>query len=239
MLTRWQYETHTVHYFTNQTSFFDKLELPSVELPSLSKLPGLPQLPNLPSFGALSEKLNSFQATFITLHAEITHSPESVTARVLSEATDVERHPEMQWDATVRLGSSLPSAERAFVRNRREGMRVKFAKLMGVDESEVNERDVPVVAIAGSGGGYRAMVNTLGAISGAQETGIWDVVTYASAVSGSCWALSMLYGIGEGSVEKTIEHVKRRIQVPFLDPTSLELMTSESTSEVSSTRLPP
>lgn len=32
-------------------------------------------------------------------------------------------------------------------------MKRGFAKLFGVDESEIDERDLPVVAIAGSGGG--------------------------------------------------------------------------------------
>lgn len=77
------------------------------------------------------------------------------------------------------------------------------------------------------------MVNTLGSISQAKESGIWDVVSYASAVSGSCWALNTLYSVGEGDIKQTIDHVKARIETPFLDPESLELLTTKPTSEVS------
>jgi cytosolic phospholipase A2 len=44
-------------------------------------------------------------------------------------------------------------AERAFIAERKRVMRTSFAKLIGVKDSEVDERDLPVVAIAGSGGG--------------------------------------------------------------------------------------
>lgn len=89
-------------------------------------------------------------------------------------------------------------------------MRKAFADLMGVHENEVDERDLPVVAIAGSGGGespgshsdrlfvtqisvagFRAMVNTTGSLIGAKKFGLLDCITYISGISGkSCsnWA---------------------------------------------------
>lgn len=66
---------------------------------------------------------------------------------------DSENAMECAWDAQVRLGEDLPIAERGFLRERRRHMRKSFAKLIDVSENEIDERDIPVVAIAGSGGG--------------------------------------------------------------------------------------
>lgn len=76
-----------------------------------------------------------------------------------------------------------------------------------------------------------AMTSTLGSIAAAQETGLWDLVSFCSAVSGSCWALNTLYSVGEGDIEKTIKHVRERITTPFLDPETVELLTNQPTSQ--------
>src|SRR5258706_5109567 len=76
--------------------------------------------------------------------------PDSLFEQVVP---DSEKAAECEWDAQVRLGEDLPMAERAFLRERRRRIRKSFAKLIGVSENEIDERDIPVVAIAGSGGG--------------------------------------------------------------------------------------
>ncbi len=76
--------------------------------------------------------------------------PDSLFEQVVA---DSEKAAECEWDAQVRLGEDLPMAERAFLRERRRRIRKSFAKLIGVSENEIDERDIPVVAIAGSGGG--------------------------------------------------------------------------------------
>ena len=63
-------------------------------------------------------------------------------------------------------------------------MKKAFAKLFDVHESEIDERDLPIVAMAGSGGGFRAMINTTGSLIGAKESGLLDCVTYISGISG-------------------------------------------------------
>lgn len=77
------------------------------------------------------------------------------------------------------------------------------------------------------------MVSTLGSISAAKETGLWDLISFVSAVSGSCWALNTMYSVGEGDIDKTIKHVRERITTPFLDPSTVELLTNQPTSQVS------
>ncbi|KAI5474460.1 phospholipase A2, partial [Pseudohyphozyma bogoriensis] len=188
----------------------------------------LPSLPSLPTLTSLTDSLTSLRTTFERLHGELTHAPTSAYARIQATSTDPKVHPELEWDAKVRLGNDVSHAERAFVRARRARMVEAFSRLMG---EEVDERDIPVVAVAASGGGYRAMVNTLGAIEGAKETGLWDVVMYASGVSGSCWGLSSLYSIGQGDIKQTIDHVRNRIVTPFLDPETLDLLADHKTAE--------
>jgi len=59
----------------------------------------------------------------------------------------------MRVDAEVRLGDEFCIPERAFLRERKRKMRKAFADFIGVPEIEVNGEDIPIIAIAGSGGG--------------------------------------------------------------------------------------
>ncbi|KAM5238145.1 cytosolic phospholipase A2 isoform 2-T2 [Ctenodactylus gundi] len=52
---------------------------------------------------------------------------------------------------------------------------------------------VPVVAILGSGGGFRAMVGFSGVMKALYESGILDCATYIAGLSGSTWYMSTLY----------------------------------------------
>ncbi|KAM0748096.1 FabD/lysophospholipase-like protein [Meredithblackwellia eburnea MCA 4105] len=216
----------------NSRSIFD-LPLPplSLDLPTFSDLKTKATTDLNTTLVSLSTSLVSLRTALLTFQEEVTRGPESTYTRVTSSRSNESLHPEMGWDATVRLGTELGTAERAFIRTRREAMRDSFAKVVGVGLEEVDVRDLPVVSIAGSGGGYRAMVNTLGSIEAAKETGVWDLVSFVSAVSGSCWAVNLLYSVGEGDVENTLEHVKKRIVTPFLDPSTIDLLTKDETRE--------
>lgn len=46
---------------------------------------------------------------------------------------------------------------------------------------------VPVIAVAGSGGGFRAMVAFSGVMKALFESGVLDCVTYVAGLSGSTW----------------------------------------------------
>lgn len=115
---------------------------------------------------------------------ELSRGPGSLFQQIVHDHPDPAVHPECQWDAEVRLGDDLCVSERAFLRERKRKMRKAFAKLFNVDESEIDERDLPIVAIAGSGGGFRAMMNTTGSLIGAKRCGLLDCVTYISGISG-------------------------------------------------------
>lgn len=46
---------------------------------------------------------------------------------------------------------------------------------------------VPVIAILGSGGGFRAMVGFAGVMKALYESGVLDCATYIAGLSGSTW----------------------------------------------------
>lgn len=230
--------------------FLDKLK--SLSMPDLPSAPSLPDFPKLPdlslpsirltdvtqTLNSWSSSLSSVSETFSRLQDELTLGPDSTYARIIDQGKDTKLHPELQWDAKVRLGTDLPLSERAFLRNRRSRMREAFARLVDVPLEEVDERDLPTVSIAASGGGYRAMLNTMASLEAAKETGLWDVVTAIAGVSGSCWALNTLYSLGGGAfamrprstewrtdcpsraadISWTLQHLRERVKEPFLQP---------------------
>ena len=93
------------------------------------------------------------QERLSALLLELGIGPGSLFNEIVNKPPDPAVHPECEWDADVRLGDDLCISERAFLGERKRKMRVAFAKLMRVPEWEVDERDLPIVAIAGSGGG--------------------------------------------------------------------------------------
>jgi cytosolic phospholipase A2 len=138
-------------------------------------------------------------------------SVEAITAK---DITDAESHPEIHQIAEVRRGSDLSPQELAFLAKRKALVRDAFCEYMGLSSAEVNAEDVPTVAFGGSGGGYRAMIGLSGYSEEMKKTGLWNVLTYVSGVSGSCWALAAYYTWSNTSMQKVIDHCKTRLH-PF------------------------
>ncbi|KAF9299821.1 hypothetical protein BGZ74_008610 [Mortierella antarctica] len=150
-----------------------------------------------------------------TIRKELQLGDGSLYQSIVSNMSDSNKNPEIQLDATVRTGNALCPQELAFRTARRKKMKKAFAKFIGVKESEVNEADIPVVAIAGSGGGYRAMISSLGYMIGAKKSGLFDCTMYMAGVSGSCWMISQYLTLGQRSFTKTMEHFKQSLNTPI------------------------
>ncbi|KAH8099985.1 FabD/lysophospholipase-like protein [Cristinia sonorae] len=175
---------------------------------------------------------STIQSRVSALFLELGLGPGSLYSEIVHEPADPTIHPEIEWDAEVRLGNDLCISERAFLHERRRAMREPFAKLIGVSVEEVDERDLPVVAIAGSGGGYRAMLNTVGSLIGAQATGVLPCTSYVAGVSGHCWALAVMYpGVAGYSPRDVGQHLKERIDTSYLDMVTLEALTTPPTNK--------
>ncbi|KAG9126079.1 hypothetical protein FRC07_005004 [Ceratobasidium sp. 392] len=179
------------------------------------------------------ESLGWLQNQIRVLVLELSRGPGSLWNEIVESPPDTVDHPEYDWEADVRLGDETCLPEKAFLRNRKRRMRAAFAELFDVPIAEIDERDLPIVAIAGSGGGYRAMVNSLGALQAAEETGILNCTSYVAGISGSCWALAMLYSgvAGSPSPSQVRQHLISRIQTPYLDASTLDILITPPTKK--------
>ncbi|XP_067391273.1 cytosolic phospholipase A2 isoform X2 [Emydura macquarii macquarii] len=95
----------------------------------------------------------------------------------------------------LRFSMALCDQEKTFRQQRRENIMHKMKNLLGAESSKnlATSRDVPVIAILGSGGGFRAMVGFSGVMKALYESGILDCATYIAGLSGSTWYMSTLY----------------------------------------------
>ncbi|KAG8995132.1 hypothetical protein FRB90_000255, partial [Tulasnella sp. 427] len=194
------------------------------------------------SWGLLSDSMTSWewpsslanlQVQLSALLLELGRGEGSLWSEIVKEAPNAELHPEVEWDAEVRIGDELCFREKAFLRERKRKMLQAYAKLFNVSPSELDERDLPIVAIAASGGGFRAMANTAGALRQAQTSGILDVTTYISAISGSTWTLGTLYSGVAGSFDPhaAARHIQHRAQIPQLDTKVLDMLITSPTNK--------
>ncbi|KAG0200870.1 hypothetical protein BGX28_006181 [Mortierella sp. GBA30] len=149
-----------------------------------------------------------------TIRNELQLGDGSLYQSIVANMSDSTKNPEIQLDASVRQGNDLCPQETAFQAVRRKKIKKAFAKFIGVKESEVHESDIPVIAIAGSGGGYRAMISSLGYMTAAKKAGLFDCTMYMAGVSGSCWMIAQYLTLGQRSFAKTMEHFKQSLNTP-------------------------
>jgi cytosolic phospholipase A2 len=117
------------------------------------------------------------------IRAEVSFAPGSVSDEIWQESQDPIRNPEIEVDARVWLGNSFCKEELEFQQKRRKFTKRGLATYLGVKESEIDEKDIPTIAVAGSGGGYRAMLGTTGYFKAMKEAGLFDCVTYMAGMS--------------------------------------------------------
>ena len=96
-------------------------------------------------------------------------------------------YPHRNEVALVRTGSTLPEGEQTAIAARKKHNYEALKKMLGTN---LNPNECPSIAFCCSGGGYRAMIATLGFLMGAEEIGLLDATTYMSALSGSTWLLA-------------------------------------------------
>ncbi|KAK9320821.1 acyl transferase/acyl hydrolase/lysophospholipase [Lipomyces orientalis] len=166
-------------------------------------------------------------------HVMDTESKDSLGYEIVEDSTDITLNPEIAWSpAYVRLGTQLSNEEAKFRNNRRKFTKKGIARYLDIPESSIDERDIPTIAITGSGGGYRAMIATCGYISALQETGLFDCTTYLAGVSGSTWLMALFYSLAEYNTTTLIDHIKARtgIHIAFL-PAAMELLATAPTDK--------
>ena len=108
-----------------------------------------------------------------------------------------------ETSAIVRASTYLCPQEKDFLRQRRPIARQALSQFVG---QQLSVDEVPTIAIAGSGGGYRAMLATAGTLLACQDVGLLDGATYLAGVSGSTWLLGPWYASGL-PLEQHLAHV--------------------------------
>lgn len=157
---------------------------------------------DMPTLDSMMPDLGPVMPSWIDkLRREVNMAPGSVSNEIWQDAQNVEENPEIARTAHVRVSPDLCAEEQAFYEKRLAFTRQSLARYLDIPEDEVHEDDVPLVTLATSGGGLRALVGTVGYLRAFERDGLFDLVAYAAGVSGSCWALALYNTIGKVSSE--------------------------------------
>lgn len=117
--------------------------------------------------------------------------------------------PEGGKVAEVRSGLELYEGKRMYLTKRKACVRDRFAGYIRVAPKEADPEDIIPIFFGDSGGGFRAMIGIMGYCAEMKWTGLGDLLTYVSGVSGSCWSLAAYYTFGQADWERVIEHCKK------------------------------
>ncbi len=111
------------------------------------------------------------------------------------------------------LAATISEQEKDFIKNRSPQSKAALEKFLG---SSIAANHVPSIGFCFSGGGYRAMLEALGWLTGAEKLGIMDTASYMTGLSGSTWALNPLVASG-----LSLENYKKQL-LPRLTKTKQE-----------------
>jgi len=115
----------------------------------------------------------------------------------------IQDNPYKDMPAQVRVGNQLCAAENAWIEKRHPKVKTAIEKLIGY---EISDEQVPTIALVSSGGGYRALIATIGSLIGVEKIGLLDTVMYLGGVSGSTWAIGSWI-----SSEQPVEEFKTQL----------------------------
>uniref|UniRef100_A0A8C4PE47 Phospholipase A2 n=1 Tax=Dromaius novaehollandiae TaxID=8790 RepID=A0A8C4PE47_DRONO len=92
----------------------------------------------------------------------------------------------------VRLAFDLCAEEKNFLQKRKKFVASALKKALCL-EQDLQDHEVPVIAVMTTGGGTRALTSLLGNLLGLQKLDLLDAISYITGSSGSTWTLSHLY----------------------------------------------
>ncbi|NXW74322.1 PA24E phospholipase, partial [Hirundo rustica] len=95
-------------------------------------------------------------------------------------------------DLDLRLGFDLCAEEQDFICKRKKVVAAALKNLLHLD-GDLQEDEVPVVAVVTAAGGVRSMTAMFGSLLALQELGVLDCVSYISGLSATTWTMSKLY----------------------------------------------
>ncbi|XP_069494390.1 cytosolic phospholipase A2 delta-like [Ambystoma mexicanum] len=92
----------------------------------------------------------------------------------------------------MRLGFDLCQEEKDYLQKRKVFVARALKAALGLSR-DLQEHEVPVIAVSATGGGARAMTSLYGTLSGLRKMNLLDTVSYITGASGSTWCMSKLY----------------------------------------------
>lgn len=144
---------------------------------------------------------DSFKGIFYEIRQNVASIPYTLYQVLLghNHSTDV---------AHVRYSEQddIGQEERMFIEKRLPYVKEGLEKFLKVP---LLEHKVPRIGMVFSGGGFRAMLTTLGFLCGAEKIGLLDATFYCSGLSGSTWALAPWIASGKTLQEYTTTLTKK------------------------------
>uniref|UniRef100_A0A8C2TUX3 Phospholipase A2 n=1 Tax=Coturnix japonica TaxID=93934 RepID=A0A8C2TUX3_COTJA len=98
----------------------------------------------------------------------------------------------------ARLGFDLCVDEQNFLQNRRKVVAAALKDVLHLEE-DLQDHEVPIVAVTTAGCGIRALTGMYGSMLGLQKLRVLDCISYISGSSGTTWTMTKLYEDAEWS----------------------------------------
>lgn len=108
--------------------------------------------------------------------------------------------------AYVRIGNELCEKEESYLTIRKNKVKTVLEQLCNC---RLADDQVPTIALACSGGGYRAVASILGFLIGAQKIGLLDATTYIASLSGSAWLMASWMSSGMSLADFKVSLVEK------------------------------
>lgn len=105
----------------------------------------------------------------------------------------IKNNPYKNKTARIRKGNELCVQER----NHRFLRFQKIKEALDALFKKPYDKKVPTISVVCSGGGYRAMLYTLGALHALEQTKMLDIISYVVGLSGSTWAIGSWLSSGK------------------------------------------
>ncbi|XP_066472671.1 cytosolic phospholipase A2 epsilon-like [Tiliqua scincoides] len=116
-------------------------------------------------------------------------------------------------DLDVRLGYGLCPQEQEFLFKRKRHVAWALKRALGLNY-DLQDHEVPVVAVMTTGGGTRSFTTAYGSLRGLQKLNLLDCVTYLSGLSGTSWTMAHLYRDAywsHKSLDEQIQEAKKQV----------------------------
>lgn len=142
----------------------------------------------------------------------------NIGALIADEPRAITNNPYKNKIAQVREGIGISEGEKEYLTKRLPIAKAAFEKILNI---KLEDKHVPTTAIASSGGGYRALLYTLGFFNAMEIIELLDTITYATALSGSTWAVAPWIS-SDMSLKEYKKYIIKCVQKEFTKLTDTE-----------------